>query len=626
MKKEYLGITIDYSRDQLIPEQGLALLKGKGFYKKDHENSPQESFARAATCFSFGDMELAQRIYDYVSKQYFMFASPILSNAVEIDWTKLKFGEYDFKRMYEEHSGKAFEIAGDYIEQFVEPDGLPISCFISEVSDTKEGLVTAKTETNWLSMLGGGIGLSMRNRAPDEKSTGIMAHLRGYDADTLSMKQTSTRRGSIAAYADIEHPEIMNFISMRNPIGGDQNKKCFNLNNGVCIPDSFMHSVINDEKFELKDPKHGPTGNFISARDVWEDILKTRYETGEPYILFIDNVNNNIPKHITNKNYTVKSSNLCAEIVEYTSPKRTAVCCLSSLNIELYDEYKDLDIIQDIVTFLDNVLEYFIRLAPKEIERAVYSASMERSIGLGAMGFHSYLQKNNIAFESGGFNSASQLNNKIFNDIKTKALAASKVLGGNRGEAPDCEGTGYRNANLMAIAPNASSSSIIGTSPSIEPWNSNAFNAQGRTGSFLIKNKYLKEVLIKHSKDTEEVWKDIILNEGSVQHLTFLTDHEKNVFKTANEINQMWVVEHAADRQQYVCQSQSLNIFVDNTITLQELSDIHIKGWSKGVKAFYYLRSKPAVRANLNSAEGKPMNAMNVKTTVEFDECLSCQG
>lgn len=609
MVRDYLGIKIDTRKDALIPEQGMSLLMGKGFYRRDYETSPQESYARAATSYCFGDYDFAQRIYDYVSNQWFMFASPVLSNAVEVEWP----------------TDMTFDEGAAWLKNNVKPHGLPISCFVSHIHDSREGLVEARTETAWLSMLGGGIGLSMNNRAPDEKSTGVMAHLRGYDADTLSMRQSATRRGSMAAYLDIDHPEIMNFIQMRNPVGGDQNKKCFNLNHGVNITDSFLRKVIDGEDIELVDPKHGPTGTKINSRDLWEEILRTRYETGEPYLNFIDTINKNRPKHITNPLYHVTSSNLCNEIQLYTDMHRTAVCCLSSLNLEKFDEWKDTNIIEDLIRLLDNVLEYFIQLAPKELKRAVYSASQERSLGLGAMGFHAYLQKNDIAFESGGFNSAAQLNNKLFSHIKEKALEASKKLGDERGEASDCEGTGFRNAHLMAVAPNASSSSLVGTSPSIEPWNSNAFNSQGRSGSFLIKNKYLEKVLDKYGKNDEVTWKSITLNEGSVQHLDFLSEHEKNVFKTAAEINQLWVVEHAADRQKYICQSQSLNIFVDNNVTLQELSDLHMRGWMKGVKGFYYLRSKPATRASLDTGESVS-NTHYVKSKVEFHECLSCEG
>lgn len=610
--QEYLGIIVDYSRDKLIPEQGLALLTGKGFYKKANEMSPQEGFARASTCYSFGDYEFAQRIYDYASKGWFTFASPVLSNAVNVQWPTF--------------TKEQFDEAGDWLQENVEPEGMPISCFLSYIPDTKEGLVESRSETAWLSMMGGGVGIYASNRSPDEKSTGVMAHLRGYDADALSYKQTATRRGSIAAYLDIDHPEIMSFMQMRNPVGGDSNKKCFNLNNAVNITDKFMMAVINGEDYELIDPKHGATGRFLNAREVWEELMNIRYETGEPYIMFKDTVNRNIPKWITHPLYSVNQSNLCSEITLRTTEKRTAVCCLSSINLEKYEEWKDSNIVQDLVRLLDNVLEYFIRLAPNVLKRAVHSASKERAIGLGTLGWHSFLQSKGIAFETGGFQSAVHWTHKLYGTIKERAVQASKELADERGECDDCYGSGMRNSHLLAIAPNASSSSMVGTSPSIEPWAANAFNAQGRAGSFLIKNKYLEKVLDSYGKNTPDVWKDIIVNEGSVQHLDWLSDEDKKVFKTATEINPAWVVELAAARQQYICQSQSLNIFVPNDITLQEMSDIHIKGWLSGVKTFYYCRSKPATRANLGTGGDKPLNSVPVRVKIEFNECLACEG
>lgn len=611
--EEYLGVILDYTRDREIPEQGKALLMGKGFYKKSHETSPQQTFARAATCYSFGDYEFAQRIYDYSSKGWFTFASPVLSNAVEVEWPS-----------FSEHQ---FDEAGDWLEENVTPDGMPISCFLGYIPDTKEGLVQTRSESAWLSMMGGGVGLYAANRSPDEKSTGVMAHLRGYDADTLSYKQTASRRGSMAVYMDIDHPEIMSFIGMRNPAaGGDQNKKCFNLNNAVNITDSFMEAVINGGDYELVDPKHGRTGRFLDAREVWELIMETRFETGEPYIMFKDTVNRNIPSWITHPLYQVSQSNLCSEICLRTTENRTAVCCLSSINLEKFDEWKDTNIVQDLVRLLDNVLEYFIRLAPVTLKRAIHSASKERAIGLGTLGWHSYLQSKMIPFESGGFGSSVHETHKVYGLIKKNAVEESKRLAELRGEPDDCYGSGMRNSHLLAIAPNASSSSMIGVSPSIEPWNANAFNAQGRAGSFLIKNKYLKDVLARYDMDNDDVWKSIITNEGSVQHLPNLTEDEKNVFKTASEINPLWIVEQAAERQKYVCQSQSLNIFVDSTTSLQEMSDIHIKGWLRGVKTFYYCRSKPATRANLGTGGDRPLNSVPVKTKIEFDTCVACEG
>lgn len=608
--KQYNGILIDYSRDANIPEQGLAMLTRKGFYKKDHENSPQETFARTATCYSFGDYEFAQRIYDGISNSWGMFASPVMTNAVDISWP-------DFKE-------DQFEEAGEWLEENVTADGMPISCFLSAIKDTKESLVETRNEAAWLSMMGGGIGIHAGNRAPDEKSTGVMSHLRGYDADTLSYRQTESRRGSMAAYLDITHPEIIQFIEMRNPVGGDVNKKCFNLNNGVCIPDDFMHKVINGEEYELIDPKHGLTGKKISARYIWDKLLENRYESGEPFILFTDTVNRNIPDWIKHPLYKVIQSNLCTEITLMTSDTRTAVCCLSSLNLEKWDEIKDSSFIADMIRFLDNVLEYFIRLAPPELKKAVNSATKERALGLGTMGWHSYLQSKMIPFESGGFNSAVQNTHKIYGELKAQAIAESMRLGSLRGEAPDVQGSGMRNSHLLAIAPNASSSSLLGVSPSIEPWADNAFNAQGRAGSFTIRNKHLAKYLTELGLNTEEIWDSIIEKDGSIQHIEQIPDEVKRVFKTAREINQQWVIELAGIRQKYICQAQSVNLFLPNKFTKQEMSDLHILAWKKGVKSLYYSRAKRAKNISFGTGGKEPLNSVPVK--VDFEVCLACEG
>jgi ribonucleoside-diphosphate reductase alpha chain len=379
-----------------------------------------------------------------------------------------------------------------------------------------------------------------------------------------------------------------------------------------------MEAVIKGEKYELIDPKHGNTGRFLDAQEVWEHIMETRYETGEPYLMFKDTVNRNIPSWITHPLYSVSQSNLCSEITLRTTPKRTAVCCLSSINLEKFEEWKDTNIVADLVRLLDNVLEYFIQLAPTSLKRAIHSAKKERAIGLGTLGWHSYLQSESIPFESGD---AITKTSEIYSTIQDRAIAESQRLASLRGEPDDCRGSGMRNSHLIAIAPNASSSSMVGTSPSIEPWNSNAFNAQGRAGSFLIKNKYLKRLLQDKGYDTKEVWHSIITSEGSVQHLDFLDPHEKRVFKTATEIDPEWIVEQAAVRQPKICQSQSLNIFVPSGITKQKMSDIHIIGWMRGVKTFYYCRSKPATRANLGTGGKKPLNSVAVEDT----ECRACE-
>jgi ribonucleoside-diphosphate reductase alpha chain len=616
---EYLGINIDYTRDSIIPEQGFAMLTKKGFYKKGNETSPQESFARAATCFSFGDIALAQRLYDAVSKQWFTFASPVLSNAVA--------------HVYP--TGLSFSNVAEYLKNNVTPEGMPISCFLANIPDTREGLVNTASECRWLSMMGGGVGLYAGMRAVDEKSTGVMSHMRTYDADAKAFKQGETRRGSYAAYLPIDHPEILSFIDMRNPIGGDPNTKCFNLNNGVNITDKFMQCVVSGDKYELRDPKHGATGRFLDAREVWMKILEVRKDTGEPYLEFIDTVNNNKPSWITNRNYLVVQSNLCNEIQLMTDDKRTAVCCLSSLNLDKYDEWKDSTLVQDMVRMLDNVLEYFIALAPDCIPRAVYSAQQERALGLGTLGFASYLQRKNIPFESGGFGSATQINNKIYKNIKKLAVEESLRLGKERGEAPDCAGSGMRNSHLMALAPNASSSSLVNVSPSVEPFAGIAFTAQGRSGSYLIKNQHFEKVLTaykdQHNKSqswVEEQWNLIVNNNGSVQTLDWLSQHDKKVFKTASEIDQKWVIEHAAGRQPHVCQGQSINLAIRPDATAQQVSDLHFSAWKKGLKGLYYYRASSKVKASVGNGAESPLNSLPIKTNfVEDNEgCLSCEG
>lgn len=612
--RRHLGVQVDLSRDANLPEQGFAMLTKKGFYKRDWETSPQEGFARAATCYSFGDYAFAQRIYNYASLGWFTNASPVLSNAVEINWPEFRKDQ--------------FQDAGNWLEQNVTPDGMPISCFLTKIPDNKKGLVEARSETEWLSMLGGGVGVWFANRAPDEKSTGVMAHAAGYDADTLAYKQKESRRGSIAAYLDIDHPEILPFIQMRDPVGGDANKKCFNLNNAVTITDKFMHAVIKGEDYELIDPKHGGTGRFLNAREVWEKIHQMRFETGEPYILFRDTANRKRRKWIRNPHYYVGQSNLCSEILLWTSEKRTAVCCLSSLNLEKYEEWKDTTIVEDLVRYLDNVLEYFIRLAPPELKKAVYSARKERALGLGTLGWHSYLQSKMIPFESGGFNSAIQHTHLIYKTLEERGIASSLQLGTERGEAPDCAGSGMRNSHIFAIAPNASSSSLVGASPSVEPWADNCFVADGRAGAFLIKNEQLRKLLIKKGMDTDEVWKFIENDDGSVQNLEGLSDFEKSVFKTSKETDPMWIIEQAIARTPYVCQATSLNIKVPSTITKERMSDITMKAWHGGVPTLYYCRGESTTKASVGTGTEKPLNAVPVKKTVEYEEtsCMGCEG
>ncbi|NQZ74599.1 MAG: hypothetical protein HRT61_00545 [Ekhidna sp.] len=611
-KTKYLGIDIDYSRDSLLPEQGFEMLTREGFYRMEHETSPQQGYARAATAYCFGDYEFAQRMYDHMSLLRFTPASPVLSNAQEVRWPEKCQGRSEFSHF------------ANWLSYKVTPRGLPISCFLTMIPDTKEGLLSASNETRSISMNGGGIGIAPTMRAPDKKSTGVMAHMKGYDADALAYKQTESRRGSIAAYLNIDHPEIMSFITMREPIGGDANKKCFNLNNGVNIPDSFMYAMFAGEKYELIDPKHGATGRFLDAGEVWEKLLDLRYETGEPFLNFIDTVNGNLPEWITNPDYKVLQSNLCTEITLMTDEFRTAVCCLSSLNMDLYDEWKDTALVADVIRYLDNILEYFIRLAPPELSRAVYSAKMERALGMGTLGWHSYLQRNSIPFESGGFNSNVQYTHKAYSNIKAQAIAASKQLATERGEAPDCKGSGMRNSHLMAIAPNASTSSLINVSPGIELWKANVFVSAGRTGTFIIKNPHLQTILATLGMDTEEVWLDINAHKGSVQHLACLSDHEKLVFKTFKEVDQTWVIEVAAERQPYLCQAASLNIQVRTGTSKEWFSDLHVLAWRKGVKTMYYCRAEEKVTASTEVTQ--PLNRVDVSISFEENECRGCDG
>lgn len=584
-KTNYLGIKIDYSKDLKLSEQALELLKKK--YLREDEKSPQEGFARAAVAYSDGDMEFAQRIYDHVSSLHFMFSSPILSNA---------------------------PLPGE------KHDALPISCFLNYVPDTREGLVEHSTELRWLSMLGGGVGGHWSDvRSVCEKSPGPMPFIHTVDPDVLAYKQGKTRKGSYAAYMDISHPDIVELIQMRIPTG-DLNRKNLNLHHGVNISDEFMKAVENDSNWDLIDPHYKDVRETLRARDLWQMILETRYRTGEPYLHFSDTSNRALPEVMRNKGLKIRGSNLCSEIFLPTDEKRTAVCCLSSLNIEKYDEWKESNLVADLIRLLDNVISRFIEDASELLSKAVYSAQRERSLGLGAMGLHYYFQSKGLPF---GSKKARELNDQIFKDIKEKAEAETLRLGKIKGEAPDMKGTGRRNAHLLAIAPNANSGLIVGTSPSIETSSANAITSRTRVGAHLITNPYLKKVLQKHKKDTNEVWSSIISNKGSVQHLDFLTKNEKEVFKTAIEIDQMDVVTLAADRQKYLCQGQSLNVFFKPGESRANLHKVHFAAWKLGCKAMYYLRTQSSNEAEKVSEK---IERQKLNDYSSQDECDSCQG
>lgn len=596
---EVNGIQIDYTRDQLFDELGIKRLKES--YMREDESSPQERFASVSKSFG-SNIEHAQRLYDYSSKHWLSYSTPILS-----------FGRS--KR------------------------GLPISCFLPYLDDSAEGLVGTLSEVNWLSMLGGGVGIGLGIRSADDKSVGIMPHLRTYDASSLAYRQGRTRRGSYAAYLDISHPDILLFLEMRKPTG-DPNMRTLNLHHGINITDDFMRLIEkamldpqSDDTWELKDPHSGEVRDKVSARELWQRILETRMLTGEPYIHFIDTSNRMMPEFQKKKGLSIKQSNLCSEIILPTNKERTAVCCLSSVNLEYYDEWKDNELfLRDVAEMLDNVLQHFIDNAPDYISRARYSAQQERSIGVGALGFHAYLQKHNIPFESALATSA---NNKIFKHIREKLDNANLELGKIRGEAPDAVGTGQRFSHLMAIAPNASSSIIMGnTSPSVEPYRANAYRQDTLSGAHLNKNKFLDKIIQEKcdddkSLDYQEIWSSIIANDGSVQHLDFLDEWTKDVYKTSMEIDQRWVVDHAANRQSYIDQAQSINLFFRPDVNVMYLHAVHFQAWKQGLKTLYYCRSEKLAKADkvAKKIERKVIEEIDLKELASdnYDGCLACE-
>jgi len=597
-KREYLGLQIDESRDELFDKLGLQRLKES--YMRDEENSPQERFAYVSKSFATDD-EHAQRLYEYSSKHWLSYSTPILS-----------YGRS--KR------------------------GMPISCFLNYIEDTAEGLVQNFSETAWLSMLGGGVGIGFGIRAADAKSTGVMPHLKTYDASSLAYRQGKTRRGSYAAYLDISHPDIMMFLEMRKPTG-DQNMRALNLHHGINISDRFMEVIERcmqdpdaDDGWNLIEPHSGAIRETVSAKALWQKILELRMETGEPYIHYIDTSNRLMPEFQKELGLKIHQSNLCSEIILPTNEERTAVCCLSSVNLEHYDAWsKDPMFLQDMAEMLDNVLQFFIDNAPDTVSRAKYSASRERSIGIGALGFHAYLQKKGIAWESAVAKGA---NMRMFRLIRSKLDEANIQLGKERGEAPDAAGTGKRFSHVMAIAPNASSSIIMGnTSPSIEPFRANAYRQDTLSGAFLNKNKYLDALIQTKCEedkklDADEIWSSIIANDGSVQHLSFLAETEKDIYKTSMEIDQRWVIEHAADRQVFVDQAQSLNLFFRPNVNIKYLHAIHYLAWKQGLKTLYYCRSEKLGKADKVSKriERQVINEIDMSALVNDEECIACEG
>lgn len=594
-------IKIDYSRDSLFDALGITRLRDS--YMRPEEQSPQERFAYVSEQFA-SDPEHAQRLYDYASKHWLSYSTPILS-----------FGRN--KR------------------------GMPISCFLNYLDDTSQGLVENLSETNWLSMLGGGVGIHVGIRGSDEKSVGVMPHLKVYDASSLAYKQGTTRRGSYAAYLDISHPDIIQFLEMRKPTG-DQNMRTLNLNHAINVSDKFMEIIERcmidpqaDDSWDLVQPNSGRVVETVSAKELWARILEMRMQTGEPYLWFNDTANNSLPQYQKALGLKIRGSNLCSEISLATDKDRTAVCCLSSVNAEYFDEWsQDPNFIGDMLEMLDNVLEYFIQNAPDEIERARYSAIRERSVGIGLLGFHAYLQKKNIPFESVV---AKSVNNRIFKHIREQADLKNHDLAIQRGACPDAWQAGVlkRNTHVMAVAPNASSSIIMGnTSPSIEPYAANAYRQDTTSGAYITKNRFLDAIIRERALTESEnwyddTWADIIANDGSVQHLDWMDEHTKLVFKTAMEIDQRWIIEHASDRQHYIDQAQSVNLFFRPDVGIKYLHAVHFMAWKHGLKSLYYCRSsklRKADRVGQRVERVRIEEEINLQDVAMGSSCIACEG
>lgn len=610
MNDVYHGISIDLSRDSKFDQLGLIRLKDS--YMRDDEQSPQHRFAFVSKQFG-SNLAHAQRLYEYASKHWLSYSTPILS-----------FGR--------------------------NARGQPISCFLPYLHDSANGLVDCLSEVNWLSMLGGGVGIHVGIRGADEKSVGVMPHLKVYDASSLAYKQGTTRRGSYAAFLADNHPDIIQFLEMRKPTG-DQNMRTLNLNHGINFSDAFMSKVDArskdanfDDSWDLVQPNTGAVTETISAKDLWIRWIEMRMQTGEPYGWFIDTANACMPEHLKKLGLTNNGSNLCTEISLPTNKDRTAVCCLSSVNLEYYDEWKnDPLFLSDVLEMLDNVLTYFIENAPDTIARAKYSAMRERSVGVGALGFHAYLQKNRIPFESA---LAKSFNKRVFKHIRTQLNAANIRLAEERGACPDgVDGGAFvRCSHVMALAPNASSSIIMGnTSPSCEPYAANVYRQDTSSGAFITKNRFLDELLMEESRKhkNSQMWYDdtiasIISNDGSVQHLEWMSDHDKLVFKTAFEIDQMWVIEHAGDRQPEFDQAQSINVFFRPDASVKYLHDVHMAAWKKKLKSLYYCRSTKLRKADkvgqrverkrIEDEVADERGQVQVANNTEMSQCIACEG
>ncbi len=613
----YKHIKLEVERDALFSEEGKNLLNR---YYSDGKEGVQRAIARAAYHFSYGDNSLAQRIYDAASRHWFFYSSPILSNAIDGDWAPNV--DYSNPEFWKEENTLLRTEAFVPREKF---KGQPISCFGAYLGDSIKEQIEASSEVSLLSVAGGGTALHSRIRAVSEKAPGPIAYLKNIDGAMGYYRQGKTRRGSCAIYMDVSHPDIVEFIHIRRLAGGDVARKIINrqsVHHGINITSAFVDAVVNNIGWELIDPASNTVREVVSARWLWEEILRVREETGEPYLWFIDVVNDALPEVQKKLGLRNNGSNLCSEISLATSSDRSFVCCLSSLNLEKYDEWKDTTLVEDLTRFLDNVIQWYIDYAPPELYKTVKSAKAERALGIGAMGWHNLLMKKEIPFESGGFNSATQLNHEIFGTIKTRATTASVRLANERGCPPDMVGTGRRNSHLLAVAPNSNSSILCNTSPSIEPVASNAYTQKGRAGIFLVKNRFLEPVLDKYGINNDATWKSIIDNNGSVAHLSALSESERNIFKTAWEIDQHWLVQHAEDRQVYICQAQSLNLFFLPGTDRSYINSVHLKA-AKGrrVKSLYYFRTGSAVQADtIKTITRRPLEDWKGAA------CVACEG
>ncbi len=593
-------VEVDHSRDALLTDFGKDTLQDRYLLPGE---SYQDLFVRVASAYA-DDAAHAQRLYDYISRLWFMPATPVLSNG---------------------GTGR----------------GLPISCYLNSVDDSLQAITEIWNENVWLASRGGGIGTYWGNvRGIGEpvglngKTSGIIPFVRVMDSLTLAISQGSLRRGSAAVYLDISHPEIEEFLEIRKP-SGDFNRKALNLHHGVLVTDAFMEAVRDGSEWILRSPKDHSERGKVDARALFQKLVETRLATGEPYIIFADQVNRSMPKHHRDLGLKVSTSNLCSEITlptgkDHLGNDRTAVCCLSSLNLETWDEWKDeKGFIEDVMRFLDNVLSDYIARAPDEMARAKYSAERERSVGLGVMGFHSFLQARGLPFEGA---MAKSWNLKMFKHISAQVNEASMMLAQERGPCPDAADMGVmeRFSCKMAVAPTASISIIAGgTSACIEPIPANIYTHKTLSGSWSIKNPYLEKLLIAKSKNSDNVWNTILERGGSVQHLDFLTVEEKATFKTSFEIDQRWLIELAADRTPYIDQAQSLNLFIPADVDKWDLLMLHFRAWELGIKSLYYLRSKSVQRAGfaggVEADNTIDLREIELAATTDYDECLACQ-